>query len=313
MLAGAPNDIVRANGSREPADGVVRVFLLAGQSNMEGHGVVDLDDERDYNGGRGNLVEFVASDEGAPWRSLRRKDGGWLVRDDAFVRYRTAHGELKSGPLSVGYGVHRGSHHIGPELGIGLVLADAFEEPVLLVKTCWGGKSLAKDFRPPSAGGEVGPYYRRMLEQYREAIAAIAADFPSLAARTPRLEGVVWFQGWNDACDREATASYAENLKHLVADLRAEFGDADLPIVVGETGNWDGDAFRGAQRAGCDGLDAVVFVPTRQFLRPAEQCPNQTHGHHWYGSGGSYLQAGDAMGKAMRSLVATPVSTPSAE
>ena len=123
----------------------------------------------------------------------------------------------------------------------------------------------------------------------------------------------MWFQGWNDACDREATASYAENLKHLVADLRAEFGDADLPIVVGETGNWDGDAFRDAQRAGCDGLDAVVFVPTRQFLRPAEQCPNQTHGHHWYGSGGSYLQAGDAMGKAMRSLVATPVSTPSAE
>ena len=37
MLAGAPNDIVRANGSRDPADGVVRVFLLAGQSNMEGH------------------------------------------------------------------------------------------------------------------------------------------------------------------------------------------------------------------------------------------------------------------------------------
>ena len=62
MLAGAPNDIVRANGSRDPADGVVRVFLLAGQSNMEGHGVVDLDDERDYNGGRGNLVEFIASD-----------------------------------------------------------------------------------------------------------------------------------------------------------------------------------------------------------------------------------------------------------
>lgn len=313
MLAGAPNDIVRANGSRDPADGVVRVFLLAGQSNMEGHGVVDLDDERDFNGGRGNLVEFIASDEGVPWRSLRRKDGGWLVRDDAFVRYRTAHGELKSGPLSVGYGVHRGSHHIGPELGIGLVLANAFEEPVLLVKTCWGGKSLAKDFRPPSAGGEVGPYYRRMLEEYREAIAAIAADFPSLAGKTPKLEGVVWFQGWNDACDREATASYAENLKHLVADLRAEFGDADLPIVVGETGNWDGDAFRGAQRAGCEGLDAVVFVPTRQFLRPAEQCPNQTHGHHWYGSGGSYLQAGDAMGKAMRSLVATPVSTPSSE
>jgi hypothetical protein len=38
---------------------VVRVFLLAGQSNMEGHGVADLDDERDYNGGRGTLLHWL--------------------------------------------------------------------------------------------------------------------------------------------------------------------------------------------------------------------------------------------------------------
>ena len=32
------------------------------------------------------------------------------------------------------------------------VVGDAYEEPVLLVKLSWGGKSLAKDFRPPSSG-----------------------------------------------------------------------------------------------------------------------------------------------------------------
>ena len=73
---------------------VVRVFLLAGQSNMEGHGVVDLDDERDYNGGRGNLVEFLASDDGAPWRTLRTDAGAWTERDDVFVSYLTERGEL---------------------------------------------------------------------------------------------------------------------------------------------------------------------------------------------------------------------------
>ncbi len=293
--------------SREP--GAVKVFLLAGQSNMEGHGVVDLDDERDYNGGRGNLANFLASEDGAPWRDLRRGDGSWAVRDDVFVSYRTGRGELKSGPLSVGYGVHPGAHHIGPELGFGWVLGAASDDPVLLVKTCWGGKSLAKDFRPPSAGGEVGPYYRQMLEEYREAIASMGDRFPALEGRTPKLEGVVWFQGWNDACDRAATAEYSANLKRLVDDLRSEFGDPALAIVVGETGNWDGEEFRGAQRAGCEGLARVVFVPTRAFLQPAAECPNQTHGHHWFGSGGSYLQAGDAMGKAMVPMLPAPTAS----
>ncbi len=299
LLSAAPT---AAHPDQPENKGIVRVYLLAGQSNMEGHGVVDLDDERDYNGGRGNLVAFLATDDGAPWRGLRAADGSWVVRDDAFVSYRTGHGELKAGPLSVGFGVHSGGHHIGPELGIGMVLAEAYDEPVLLVKTCWGGKSLAKDFRPPSGGGTVGPYYLQMLAEYREAIESMESRFPALAGRTPRLEGVIWFQGWNDACDRDATVEYPANLKHLVSDLRREFGQPKLPIVVGETGNWDGDPFRSAQRAGCEGLDVVAFVPTRQFLKPAEECPNRTHGHHWYGSGGSYLQAGDAMGKAMVTL-----------
>ena len=34
----------------------LKVFILAGQSNMEGQGVVSMDGERDYNGGKGNLV-----------------------------------------------------------------------------------------------------------------------------------------------------------------------------------------------------------------------------------------------------------------
>jgi len=58
----------------------LRVFLLAGQSNMEGHGVVDLDDARDYNGGRGILARFVdAPDNQKEWGHLRSKDGTWAV------------------------------------------------------------------------------------------------------------------------------------------------------------------------------------------------------------------------------------------
>ncbi|MEY4674724.1 MAG: hypothetical protein RL148_2508 [Planctomycetota bacterium] len=304
--------------AQDPAP-VVRVFLLAGQSNMEGHGVVDLDDERDYNGGRGTLAAFLREPaNAAQWPGIRSTDGSWVVRDDVFVTYRPMHGPRKVGPLKVGYGPYEGWHHIGPEYGIGRVLGDRYAEPVLLVKTAWGGKSLFRDFRPPGAGGEVGPFYRQMLAEYREALAGIATDHPQLVGHRAQLDGVVWFQGWNDACEQEATATYDRNLVHLVADLRAEFADPKLPFVVGETGNWDGEEFRTAQRRGC--FDPAIaanmrFVSTRRFLRPAAESPNTGHGHHWCGNAESYLRIGDALGKAMAGLHAarTPVAVPEGE
>ena len=65
------------------------------------------------------------------------------------------------GALTVGFGSEksiRDKHNkkvphpgIGPELGIGHVLGDFFEEPVLLIKAAWGGRSVKYSFRPPSA------------------------------------------------------------------------------------------------------------------------------------------------------------------
>ncbi|MFM7261626.1 MAG: sialate O-acetylesterase [bacterium] len=291
---------------------VLRVYLLAGQSNMEGHGVVDLNDERDYNGGRGTLARFVDDPANkAAWGDLRAAEGapntnGWTIRDDVFVSYLTERGTQKAGALTVGYSCYDDAHHFGPELGIGRQLGQRFDEPVLLVKTAWGGKSLMKDFRPPSAEGDTGPYYTKMLEEYRAAIAAIPARFPQFAGHAPHLDGFIWFQGWNDACDRAATAEYAVNLTHLIADVRAEFGQPTLPFVVGETGNWDGEEFRTAQRKGCEDPSVAAharFVPTRGFLRKPDDSPNKGHGHHWFGNGESYMRVGDALGAAMVLLV----------
>ncbi len=296
-----------AQAAQKEAQPVLHVFLLAGQSNMEGHGVVDLDDARDYNGGKGTLAAFLTQHGGdTPWQNLRAADGTWAVRDDVFVAYLTAHGTNKHGPLTVGFAVAAGAHHFGPELGIGRALGERFTEPVLLIKTAWGGKSLAHDFRPPGAGGVTGACYTRMLAEYRAAIAAIATDFPALGQHQPRLQGIVWFQGWNDACDAKMTAEYQSNLVHLILDLRAAFADPLLPFVVGETGNHDSTALRSAQRQAC--ADARVatgtqFVATGQFLQRAEDCPNTGHAHHWFGSGESYLRIGDALGNAMAELV----------
>ena len=144
----------------------VKVFWLAGQSNMEGQGVVDLDHEKHYNGGRGILTRVMTNPAmSARYRHLRHPNGEWVVRNDVFVRFRTAR-EIRTGGLTIGFTGYPGRHHIGPELQFGHVVGDAFSEPVLIIKTAWGGKSLHVDFRPPSAGGATGPWYQKMLKEF---------------------------------------------------------------------------------------------------------------------------------------------------
>ena len=135
---------VLAASSLHAADNPVKVFILAGQSNMEGQGFIKADPKR--NGGKGSL-EYLLKDPATAdkFKHLVDKDGKWVVRDDVWIHYLG-----RKGRLTVGYGAKE--DRIGPELGFGHVIGDAYEEPVLLIKLAWGGKSLAKDFRPAEFG-----------------------------------------------------------------------------------------------------------------------------------------------------------------
>lgn len=284
-------------------EGKTQVFILAGQSNMEGQGVVSMDHPKYYNDGKGNLVwsmEHSASRQ--MMQHLRDQEGNWAVRDDVEISFKTK-GAVRKGPLTVGYTGYGGSSHIGPELEFGHVMGDFFDQPVLLIKTAWGGKSLYKDFRPPSSGGDVGPYYDQMIQEVRDALKA-------LGDQKYELRGFVWMQGWNDMCTPPAIPEYADNLVNLAKDVRAAFGVPDLPFVIGELGNGGPakpgssmDRFRQAQRAGAERIERAVFVETQEFARPAELSPNVGHGHHWFGNSESYFLIGHALGEAMKKLM----------
>lgn len=277
----------------------IKVFILAGQSNMQGQGVVSMDHPNDYNSGKGNLVwsmQHSASKD--KMRHLRDAEGKWIERDDVTVWYKQR-GKVRHGKLTVGYTGYGGSSHIGPELQFGHIVGDAFDEPVLLIKTAWGGKSLHVDFRPPSADGDTGPYYTQMVGEVREALASLD-DLPY------ELAGFVWMQGWNDMINKEATAEYAANLVHLARDIRAEFKSPNLPIAIGELGNLGAaepgsgmQRFRTEQKRGAERIDRAVFVETHTFARDKDLSPNRGHGHHWFGNAESYFLIGDALGKAM--------------
>ena len=123
----------------------VKVFILAGQSNMVGHGKVeegrDPSDSKktDVKGGLGSLRYFVQQHEaqyGAKGKTpLVDGAGKWLVRDNVYI-HCTADKETKKGRLTVGFGA---GGWIGPEFGFGHVVGNASKEPVLIIKTSWGG------------------------------------------------------------------------------------------------------------------------------------------------------------------------------
>jgi acetyl esterase/lipase len=290
----------------------VPVFILAGQSNMQGQGVVDMDHPTYYNGGKGTLQHVMARPGNAPlYAHLKDAQCNWRVRDDVFIRFQRKNG-IKAGGLSIGYTGYDGSHHIGPELQFGHEVGDAFDEPVLLIKTAWGGKSLYADFRPPSADGETGPYYAQMIAGVREALATAADDFPALAGHELQIRGFVWMQGWNDMFNADGLANYAENLRHLVHDIRTELALPTLPVVVGELGNLGDKAgknmktLRTAQKTAAESMPGVSFVPTAIYARPAEESPNVGHGHHWFGNAESYYLIGGALGRSMLELLGKP-------
>lgn len=285
------------------ADEPVKVFILAGQSNMEGHGFFKADPKR--NGGKGSL-EQVAKDPATAdkFKHLLDKNGEWVVRDDVWVHYLE-----RKGKLTVGFGV--GKDCIGPELGFGNVIGDAFDEPVLLVKLAWGGKSLAKDFRPPSAGGEVGPYYTEVVKRTKELMIDFKNQFPEFGDRGHELAGFGWHQGWNDRINQAFVEEYESNMAHFIRDIRKELGVPKLPFVIAETGmgglaekNQRALALMKAQAAVAEHEEFrgnVAFVGTRAFWRDKDVSPSKQD-YHWNSSGETYYLIGDAMGQAMKKL-----------
>ncbi len=294
----------------------IKVFILAGQSNMEGQGSVDHDDG--VNGAKGNLVWSMKHSKSADkMKKLKNEKGEWVVRDDVQISFKVGGDKLLKGGLSVGYTGYAADgsrRHMGPELGFGFVLGDYFEEPVLLIKTAWGGHSLHGHFRSPSSGkpaydtgewpkaADIGQSYRLMVKEVRAAVA-------ELGDQKYEIAGFYWQQGYNDMVTPQAIPEYAQLLVNLVSDLRKEFNVPNMPVVVGQLGNGgpvtEGAMFdfRKAQEEGTKRIKNAVFVHTTDFARPPELSPCPDHGHHWFANAESYFLIGDAAGEGMKTLL----------
>jgi hypothetical protein len=246
----------------------LRIFLLVGQSNMEGKGSIE------------HLNELLVNNVTKSTYQHYGTSGNYTIRDDVYIYFRQDDDSVYQGPLTVGYGTPHGEN-FGPELEFGWIVGDSYsryydvhdyeeddEEEwdggrtgpnVLLIKCAWGGKSLAVDFRPPSSGvgnythcddnnegsttacrpyrpSEYGYYYRKMMTT----IVSVLEDIPNAAHHRSyshyEIAGLVWFQGWNDVINNQMVTEYGSNLANFIRDVRADLNLADLPVVIGELG-----------------------------------------------------------------------------
>jgi len=234
----------------------LQVYVLAGQSNMQGHAHVST------------IRHLAMSPESKPMYDDMIKDGKPVVLDDVYiVQFEEKRGGdpvKRGGKLTVNYGASNGEK-IGPEFTFGIYMHQYLEEPFLIIKTAWGGKSLNTDFRPPSAGPYTpskgvnmsdeqlqkrqeasGVYYRKMIEHVKEVLAEPGKYHPDYSkADGYEIAGFAWFQGWNDRVDRQTYPRrtqpggydlYGELLATFIRDVRKDLDAPNMPFVIGVSG-----------------------------------------------------------------------------
>jgi hypothetical protein len=298
----------------------IKVFILAGQSNMQGHGRISMKKDGD--------LPYAAKQS----QFAYLKDGDkWAERGNVWYYHKPGRGDVVKSNLKPGLGGRADS--IGPELAFGHVIGEHYKgEQVLLIKCAWGGQAIAMTFRPPSSGSIddaqlkamyerakrknpkltldefkkiPGSKYRQTLTEVRDVLSNLKKHFPAYQGQGYEIAGFFWHQGWNDGTKREFTKEYEKNMTNFIKDIRKDLGNPKLPFVIATSGMGGPDAtgvagglgknIEPAQIAAAKKYENCVAVPTRHFQKhkPGRQKS------HWHNSAESYCLVGDASAKAM--------------
>ncbi len=233
----------------------LKVYILAGQSNMQGYATVDT-----LAGMKADPTSRALHDK------IVHEDGSSKEFEDvriSAVSGKVGHPVVKNGKLTLGYGGWLDSKpgasgkyalKFGPEMGFGVTMREHLKEPFLIIKAAWGGKSLRQDFLPPSGvkivgeDAQTGAYYKMMCDHVGEVLADPGKYHPAYDPQQGfEIAGFVWFQGFNDMVSdkeplyqptetRPAFAAYSDLLACFIRDVRKDLKAPDMPFVIGVIG-----------------------------------------------------------------------------
>lgn len=318
------------------ADGTLRIFLMAGQSNTVGHA-------RTFYEGTPNTgtspyqVEYLA-DNPAFVAGLDPKytfkdhfDTSWMLpRDDAWgIHIASSSGSTQVikptprsqadqwiqgvAPLSLGFGNDVNTlSKIGPELAFGHYLADRTEDPIFIFKSDTGGTTLAQDWRSPTAaatrpenGDTVGMHYTATMNRFMSFLDELDADLADdgklnnyMDATAYEVSALVWFQGFNEAVESGGAfkPEYEANLVDFVHDIRA--ADTRIPndLPAIIPESSDTNVDLNTGRQAAVATLNSEIPGSAVFFNNSELIDSRGRGYHFHETAESYLEIGWRMG-----------------
>ena len=263
---------------------------------------------------------------------LMNETGQWTARDDVWYKgVVTATGSHWLGVKS---------SRIGPEIGFGHAVGNEIDEPVLVLKTSQGNRSLGWDFLPPGSkqyeyqgniyagykesplswkkGTEPKPINWYAGKQYDDCFTAahdvlnnFDQQFPHWKGRGYEIVGFAWWQGDKDRYKEAHAIKYEQNLVHLINTLRKEFKAPQAKFVVATLGQTAKDSAAGTEKLI---LEAQLAVDGKTGKYPefnGNVATVYTHplnqggasNSHYNGNAQTYMDVGLAMGEAMVKLL----------
>ncbi|MBC8875766.1 MAG: sialate O-acetylesterase [Planctomycetes bacterium] len=307
----------------------VQVYILLGQSNMLGFGKIGTADKP------GSLTHAVEEEKKYPY--LVDDDGNWTERKD--VRNVRVMGSGTGGMrVFNNEWMTITGRNIGPEIGIGHHVGHVTDAPVMILKSCIGNRALGWDLLPPGSEGFeftddkgvtwIHPGYKGTPERWekgtepkkigwyagmqydgdiaraKDVLAELDKYYPD--AKEYEIAGFFWWQGDRDSRSAALSSRYEKNLVHLIKQLRKDFNAPNAKFVCASLGQTE----KGATDGGGKILDAMLAVDGESGKYPefkGNVATVYTHplskggssGGHYGGNAETYMNVGEAMGKAM--------------
>jgi hypothetical protein len=198
------------------ATATTRVYLLAGQSNMEGVGGTDYGDVA------------IPSPYNVPQTAVH------IWNDSAYNgnKYGNAWADLQKG-----FG--DGPNDFGPEVTFGYKLHQMYpNDKIYLIKYAVGATTLGGDWNPNGTGVCYNDF---------KTVVNLAMANLTTAGLSPKISGMIWMQGEGD-CSASYAPAYAANLTNLIAIARSDFATPNMRFALGRilTG-WGTDPSYGQQ------------------------------------------------------------------
>lgn len=240
------------------------VFLLAGQSNMEGNVPVDLFEDlmQELSSEANDTLQQRLEDRLTDWYQNYNDGYAMYGYSPAMVTLQASElvrlkgeGTVSPGLLTAYDAVWCGRNDdpvaplqancgnpFGPELTLGHYLGTTSHTPTSLIKVVKGGSTLLIDWLSPSSAetgdGVVGSWYTALQSRIGSLDSGPASVNPACVEASCRWGAFIWFQGENDSFDEPNAVAYEQNLTNLIADVRSEVGAPELPVIIVEIGAW---------------------------------------------------------------------------